>query len=328
MFMASCVQAEKPAESSETSEATELLEPGISVDDAVNAPTVETPADIANAEAPSAETKAPVIEPKKPKKTSTPKTEIDPVIETPTEEPVEVEASPEKELVTEVTPTEIPEPAPQTAPSHVIWDGLLKKHVTSTGTVNYAAIKSSKDVLQSYLDLLAANPPRSDWSRNEKMAYWINAYNAFTVKLIIDNYPLNSITDLHGGKAWDVKWIKLGDKTYSLNQIENDILRPIFNDARIHFAVNCAAKSCPPLHNRAFTASNLNAQLESQAKSFINNPQYNTLSGNSVKISKIFDWYEVDFGNVINYLNDYSDVKIESGAAINYHDYNWKLNGK
>ncbi|MBR9922708.1 MAG: DUF547 domain-containing protein [Bacteroidetes bacterium] len=246
------------------------------------------------------------------------------------ESPAEVATSPEVDTSTpkteETQTEEIPEPAPQTAPSHVIWDGLLRKHVSSSGQVNYSAMKSNKDVLQSYLDLLADNPPRSDWSRNENMAYWINAYNAFTVKLIIDNYPVGSITDLHGGEPWDVKWIKLGNKTYSLNQIENDILRPIYKDARIHFAVNCAAKSCPPLLNRAFTAANLNAQLEKQTKAFINNPQYNTLGANSVKISKIFDWYEVDFGNVIGYLNDYSDTNINSGATINYHDYSWKLN--
>ena len=87
----------------------------------------------------------------------------------------------------------------------------------------------------------------------KKMAYWINVYNAFTIKMIVDNYPVSSITKLHGGKPWDVKWIELGEKKYSLNEIEHNILRPQFKDARIHFAVNCAAQSCPPILNKAWT---------------------------------------------------------------------------
>jgi len=177
-----------------------------------------------------------------------------------------------------------------------------------------------------YLKSLADNPVQSSWSRGEKMAYWINAYNAFTIKLIVDNYPVKSIMDLEGGKPWDKKWIKLGDKTYSLNNIEHDILRPKYKDARIHFAVNCAAKSCPPVWNKAWTAANLNGQLERSAKAFINNSKYNSVGGSKAAISKIFEWYAVDFGNITDYLNKYANTKVAAGTMVTYQEYNWALN--
>ena len=211
--------------------------------------------------------------------------------------------------------------------SHSNWNALLQKYVTANGKVNYKGFKADNAKLQAYLDHLTTNPVQKDWSRNKKMAYWINAYNAFTIKLIVDNYPISSITKINGGKPWDKKWIKLGGKTYSLNQIENDILRPKYKDARIHFAVNCAAKSCPTILNSAWTADNLNANLEKQAKKFINNTSFNTISAKKVKISKIFEWYAVDFGdNIIDYLNKYSTVKINADAKVEYMEYNWKLN--
>ena len=150
--------------------------------------------------------------------------------------------------------------------------------------------------------------------------------SAFTVKLIVDNYPLESITKLHGGKPWDHKWIKLGDKTYTLNNIENDILRPQYKDARVHFAVNCAAKSCPPLLNRAWNKRNVSSYYEKQAKAFVNNSNYNKISADKVEISKIFEWYAADFGDLITYLNKYSKTKINPGAKISYIEYDWKLN--
>ena len=158
------------------------------------------------------------------------------------------------------------------------------------------------------------------------MAFWINAYNAYTIVLILDNYPLSSITQLEGGKVWDKKWITIGSKRYSLNNIENDILRPQFQDPRIHFAVNCAAKSCPPLHNRAFTASNLDTLLDKQTKAFINDETYNKITKKAVTVSKIFDWYAEDFSDLIGYLNEYSNTAIQSNAAIKFTEYDWSLN--
>ena len=146
---------------------------------------------------------------------------------------------------------------PAIAEGHALWNELLTKYVSSSGVVDYGSFKKNEAQLNSYLSWLSANAPsKSDKSQKAK-AYWINAYNAYTIKLIVDNYPVSSITDLHGGKPWDVSWITLGGSTYSLNNIEHDILRPIWKDARIHFAVNCAAKSCPPIANKAYTVGNL-----------------------------------------------------------------------
>lgn len=213
-------------------------------------------------------------------------------------------------------------------PSHSAFNTLLSKYVTSSGTVNYAGFKSQKSTLDKYLKSLADNPVQSSWSRNEKMAYWINLYNASTVQLILNNYPTSSIQNINGGKPWDKRWIKSGSKTYTLNEIENSILRPQFKDARIHFAVNCAAKSCPRLMNKAFTASNLNSLLDENARWFINNSTFNDISAKKVEISKIFNWYSGDFGNIIDYLNKYSKTEIKSNAKVSYKEYDWKLNGK
>lgn len=221
----------------------------------------------------------------------------------------------------------VPETAPVPgAPSHRQWDDLLRRYVGATGKVDYAGFQKDKAALQQYLDLLAANPVADNWSRQEKMAYWINAYNAFTVKLIVDNYPVNSIRDLDKGNPWDVARIRLGTRTYSLNGIENDILRPQFQDARIHFAINCAARSCPPLLNRAFTAERLDQQLDQQARQFINNAAFNQLSANKANVSKIFEWYAKDFGNLVDFLNRYADTKLPKDAAISYVEYDWALN--
>jgi hypothetical protein len=243
-------------------------------------------------------------------------------------QPVEKQpVAPTKQEPAPAPKSEVENPKPEiAAPSHEAWDKLLQQYVSAAGKVNYEGFKKDKSKLEAYLETLKKNPPQAAWSNAEKMAFWINAYNAFTIKLIVDNYPLASITKLDGGKPWDVKRISIGDKTYSLNNIENDILRPQFKDARIHFAVNCAAKSCPPLLNRAWTAANLEANFEKQAKAFINNPQFNKISEKSVEVSKIFEWYAADFGNLVAYLNKYAATKINANAKIAFKEYDWGLN--
>ncbi len=235
-----------------------------------------------------------------------------------------------KEIIKEIPKVETPAPEvkEEIIPefNHDAFDVLLKKHVSSVGKVNYQSFKAEEAKLDAYLKTLENTSIASDWSRSKQMAYYINAYNAATIKLILKNWPVKSITDLHGGKPWDVKWVKLGGKTYSLNNIENDILRPKYNDARIHFAVNCAAKSCPPLLNKAWTAGNLNKYLDLQARSFINNPTFNAIKAGNVEISKIFDWYAADFGDITDYLNKYAKVTIDDNAKVQYKEYNWSLN--
>ena len=211
-------------------------------------------------------------------------------------------------------------------PDHTAWNTLLRKHVSGNGDVDYVGFKRDLSQLDAYLDELREQTPDEGYSRAEAMAYWINAYNAFTVKRILNDYPLSSIRDLDGGDPWKVKWIELEGKFYSLNQIEHDILRPRYGDPRIHFAVNCAAASCPPLPNQAFTAGNLNSLLETRTRAFIRNPDYNPISGNEVKVSKIFDWYGEDFGDLRAYLNKYLATPIKANRDITFADYDWSLN--
>lgn len=215
------------------------------------------------------------------------------------------------------------------APSHTAFNTLLKKYVSASGNVNYEGLKSEKSKLVAYTKMLSSTPPQSSWSKDDKLAYWINVYNAFTIKLILDKWPVNSIMDINGGKAWDLKVAKVGSKTYSLNEVENSVIRPTFKEPRIHFAVNCAAVSCPKLLNEAYEGSTLNAQLEKSSKYFVNNKSKNKLSATSVQISKIFEWYGEDFkagGGIIAFLNKYSTVKINSNAKITYLEYKWPLN--
>ncbi len=214
----------------------------------------------------------------------------------------------------------------QSAPSHSDWDALLKKNVTNDGKVSYKSFKKDKAKLDAYCDLISNSKPSDTWKKEDLMAFWINAYNAYTIKLVTDNYPISSIQKLDGGKPWDVKRITINGTKFSLNDIENNVLRKNYKDPRIHFAVNCAAKSCPTLLNKAFTGANLNASLDAQATKFVNNTDFNTLSKSSASVSKIFDWYAVDFGDLTTFLNKYATNKLDKGAKITFQEYKWTLN--
>ena len=214
---------------------------------------------------------------------------------------------------------------------HAEWDELLKKHVSATGKVNYQGMKKELPKIKSYLGYLNKVTPEKDWSKNDKLAYWINLYNASTVYLIASNYPLKSITKLSGGKPWDKKFVKSGGKVYALNQIENEIIRPRFKDPRIHAALNCAAVSCPKLLNGAYLPNKLNAQLDKQTRAWIGDVTKNKLTPNKIKLSKIFEWYADDFkagGGVRKFVSKYSIKKflIDPKAKITYLEYDWALN--
>lgn len=224
-----------------------------------------------------------------------------------------------------------------TPPSHQIWDQLVKAHVKPSGLVDYKGFIKDKAKLEQYLKLISENAPdRKTWSKNQQLAYWINAYNAFTVKLIVDNYPTQSIRDL-GPKlkiplikdVWHYKFFKIGGVESSLDEIEHSILRKEFDEPRIHFAINCASVSCPPLLNEAFMAEKLEGQLQKVAVAFINDPTRNKITPDKVQISSIFSWFQGDFtkkGSLIDFLNQYSKVKIKSNAKVSHLDYNWNLN--
>ncbi len=214
-----------------------------------------------------------------------------------------------------------------------IFNDLLQKNVTEDGIVDYKSLKENEAKLDNYITYLEKTSPEKSWSENKQKAFWINAYNAYTVKLILENYPLKSIMNIKkkGKDAWNIPFAKVGNKTYTLNHIEHEILRKNFNDPRIHVGVNCASGSCPQLGNFAFTEQNYETKTNKLMKKFINDTSRNKISKKKVQISSIFDWFKGDFtknGSVIDYLNKYSDIKISSKAKISYLKYDWTLNGK
>lgn len=205
---------------------------------------------------------------------------------------------------------------------------FLGKYVSAAGNVNYASIKTNKSELEDILNEFESNNPGSDWSTAQKLTYWINAYNIYTIKLIVDNYPTTSITNITA-KPWHKTFIKLNGKTYSLNQIENDIIRKQFNEPRIHFALNCASKSCPVLLNKAYLPGTVYTQMTAQTKRFLNDTSKNTYGAKEVKISQIFEWYVEDFTKggttVIDFINTYRTEQL-STQKILYSAYSWDLN--
>jgi hypothetical protein len=222
--------------------------------------------------------------------------------------------------------------------NHQPFTTLLQKHVTKDGLVNYKGFIADSVALQSYLNDLSKGAPAKNWTNDEKLAYWINAYNAFTIKLIVNNYPVRSIKDLGPNNQiifvntpWDKKFFTIGKKQMTLNNIEHRIIRNQFKDPRIHFALNCASMSCPQLRNEAYEGQKLNDQLNDQAKVFLYDSFRNKLNANNPKLSSIFKWYGMDFrkwtnGTVTQFLNKYLETKIADNANIDYLDYDWNLN--
>ena len=214
-----------------------------------------------------------------------------------------------------------------------IFNDLLQKHVTKDGVVDYKAFKNDEAKLNSFIAYLEKTSPDNTWSANKQKAFWINAYNAYTIKLILENYPLKSIMNIKqkGKTAWKIPFAKVGGKTYTLDHIEHKILRKKLFDPKIHVGVNCASGSCPKLGNKAFTEENVEAELTQLMKDFVNDSSRNKITTKKVKISEIFNWFKSDFtknGSVIDYLNKYSETEINSKAKISYLKYDWSLNSK
>ncbi len=221
----------------------------------------------------------------------------------------------------------------QTQAQTKVFNALLNTHVDANGNVDYKNFKTDAAKLTTYISYLEKTRPSKDWSANKTKAFWINAYNAYTLKLILDNYPLKSIMSIKkkGKDAWNIPFVVVGSKKYTLNTIEHEILRKNFNDPRIHVGVNCASGSCPQLGNFAFTEVNIESELERLMKLFINDSTRNKITQNKIQISKIFDWFKGDFtkeGSLIDYLNKYSTTEINKKAKIRFLEYNWNLNGK
>jgi hypothetical protein len=222
---------------------------------------------------------------------------------------------------------------------HSGWTDLLSRHVEK-GVVDYQGFKQDEAQLDSYLNLLAGTDSEK-LSEPDQLAYWINGYNGYTVKLILNNFkngtPPSSIRRIGGffSSPWKIAFAVLGGVTYSLDNIEHDIIRVRFDEPRIHFAVNCASKSCPILISEAYEGATIDHQLEQSTREFLENPEHNYLEGDTLFISSIFKWYKEDFnddplsfflshtgGSLQRQLRDKKDQ-----IRIRYLDYDWSLNG-
>ncbi len=204
-------------------------------------------------------------------------------------------------------------------------DSFLKENVIN-GLVNYDALVRNSENLESLANEIA-NFPIESADKKTQLAFYLNAYNILAIKNVIDNYPISSPLKVDG--FFDKITNTVAGKNLTLNQIENDIIRPQFNDARIHFALVCVAKGCPQLSTTAFTSENVNTHLEKLTQQAMNNPNFIQYEGKTVLASEIFKWYIVDFGNtkqsVLDYINKYTNKDV-SNFSLDYYPYNWELN--
>ncbi len=226
---------------------------------------------------------------------------------------------------------------PQNTVDHGLYATLLKKNVKQ-GQVDYGGFKTDEAKLDQYLKVLEKIDP-DKLAPNEQFAFYINAYNAWTIKLILSGYPgIKSIKDLGSffKSPWKKKICRIGGNVITLDDIEHGILRPRFKDPRVHFAINCASASCPPLISEPYRGSTLDRQLDNSAKNFINNSQHNYLQDNTLYVSKIFKWFGEDFNNdIIGFFLKYAEKELKEKIQaqrdqikINFLDYDWSLNGK
>lgn len=227
---------------------------------------------------------------------------------------------------------------------HSLWQEILSKYLIQDDDgiikVDYKALlENDRDKLELYLESLYSIDPLS-LNKNEQLAYWINLYNALTIKVILDHYPTKSILKINISPGffnfgpWDKKIITINNVELSLNDIEHRILRPIWKDPRIHYAVNCASIGCPNLRMEAYTAETADNMLTENAISYINHPRGVNFSRNRIRVSTIFKWYKSDFGrsdkNVLNHIRQYASKdllsKLEGRNRIAGYRYDWDLN--
>jgi len=240
-------------------------------------------------------------------------------------------------------------------PAHAVWDGLLRKHVVPVDgghatRVNYRGMAADRKALQAYLGELSrvSADDYARWTRDRKLAFLINAYNAFTVEKVLMRYPdLKSIRDfgIIFGNPWKDDFFTLLGLPQNLDGLEHGLIRApgVFDDPRIHFAVNCAAVGCPALRGEAYVAARLDAQLDAQALRFLADRSRNRHAGNALEVSRIFDWYGGDFAaghrginSVAQYLARHAHVLADREAdrqavrgaklPIRFLDYDWRLN--
>lgn len=223
--------------------------------------------------------------------------------------------------------------------SHAEFAIVLDAVVSDEGLVDYASLKADPSMLDKYLDRLAgvSETRFNEWREPQRIAFLINLYNAATLRLIINHYPVKSIKDIGGflNGPWDQPVMRLFGETMDLNTVEHKILRKDYAEPRIHFALVCAAKGCPPLRGEPYVASRLDEQLDDQAKQFLANAQKNRVAAGTrtVYLSPLFNWYGEDFekksGSVLAFLKSYWPGNPPAGYEqfrIRYTDYDWSLN--
>jgi hypothetical protein len=230
---------------------------------------------------------------------------------------------------------------------HSLWDRLLKTYVVPASDginrVDYARFKSAgHQDLKTYIAALQGVDV-AGLDRPEQFAFWANLYNAKTIDIVLDKYPVKSIKDIRlgggvvaavTGGPWKAKVLKIGATELSLDDIEHGILRPLFKDARVHYAVNCASYGCPNLGHEAFTGKKLDAQLDAAARAYVNSPRGARFDGEVLTVSSIYSWFEDDFGGseagILEHLKRYAEPalkrKLESITEIADYGYDWALN--
>ncbi len=225
---------------------------------------------------------------------------------------------------------------------HGAWDRwldkLLKPSADGINRVDYAAVTAAdRAALRAYIDALAGLDIGS-YNRDQQRAYWINLYNAVTVDIVLEHYPLESIRDISAGLfssgPWKLELVSVDGKDLSLDDIEHRILRPIWRDPRIHYAVNCASLGCPNLQPRAFTAANTEELLERGAREFVNHERGARIVDGRLEVSSIYEWFDEDFGGndrgVIEHLRRYAEpalaTALEGIDRIGDDSYDWRLN--
>ncbi len=227
---------------------------------------------------------------------------------------------------------------------HSAWDRLLGRYVIAGGDgINrfaYGRVTADdRAALSAYIGALAATPV-SHHNRPQQRAYWINLYNALTVRTVLDHYPVDSIRDVDTSPGvfadgpWDADAITIEGEAVTLNDIEHRILRPIWRDPRIHYALNCASIGCPNLRTVAYTGINTDALLDKGASEYVNHPRGARVAGDELTVSSIYVWFQEDFGgadgSVIAHLRRFASPALAARLAairsISDHEYDWALN--
>lgn len=227
---------------------------------------------------------------------------------------------------------------------HAVWDRLLgayvKPHADGVTRFDYAGLQAAdRDALDSYIAALSATPV-STLNRDEQFAYWTNFYNALTIQVVVDHYPVDSIRDidispgLFSSGPWGKDLVTVEGEALSLDDIEHRILRPIWQDPRIHYGVNCASIGCPNLIATAYTAENIDGLLTANAKAYVNHPRGVTVEDGALTVSKIYSWFDEDFGGteagVIAHLRKYAAPELLAQLAniddVADYEYDWALN--